>query len=99
MEKNTLPEIDNLSLEEKVMQWFLKQGIQRGDPESIQRDLENKEKEKLLGRFKLKELSTVITTTNTNNMSLLARRKNPPFSIQLIKIEDFVESEESLNPE
>lgn len=80
------------------MQWFFKQGIEPGDPESIQRNLENEGKEKILGRFKLKDLSAP-TTDKNHTSSLLARRKDAPFSIQLIKVICSPKHEELINPE
>jgi hypothetical protein len=67
------------------MQWFAEKGIQPGEPESIQRNLETEGREKLFGSFKLQAPPVL--------------RKNSSFSIKLIKIEDCVENEESINPE
>lgn len=52
--KESKPEqVDNKTVEEKIMEWFFEQGIHAADPERIKRDLEEKNKEKLLGRFEL----------------------------------------------
>lgn len=98
--RNTIksPEDNNKSPEEKIMQWFFKQGIKPGDPESIQRNLEIKGKEKILGRFKLKDLSAPNTNKN-HTSSLLARRKDAPCSIQLIKVICSPKHEELMIPE